>query len=278
MSRENDRRKFLTWATFGVGGFALAACTKNPQQIEEGVTKTLQWLEKTAEALEKDKQLLQASQTSQARPTQKPSPLSPTAGIRTASQTASPIPKNTDINPVIKETLTPTADLDQKILSEIRAARGGEALSLEQPLISWVIKIPRPFTSDAVYAVIAVNQNGEQKGAAVIDNFDCGLEKLQDTGKLGEPFGSNKSPAISGLWKPDIRFNNIKGEMFVEASIGVPAVVTGTSYQFSEKEQALNCPKKSVFSNPGSVPEKLGQQTGKLIRNLVNGFESGYFH
>jgi hypothetical protein len=268
MNSENgiSRKNFIK--SVGIIGISsiLASCNKTPEKTQSLLEETSQWLEKTADAIDKAQQRLNSSQTANAEK----SSLTPPSKVAspTISQTA-PHETTTPTSTYIKE--------DKENLQEIRNATGGEKLSLDDPLISYIVKIPRPFVSDAVYGVLAIKVDSEEKGVAIIENFNCGFELLSKADLLGNPIGSDKSPTISGLWKPDYRFNNIDGTMFVEPSLGTIAVVTGTSYQLKENESSVSCPKKSIFSNAGDFPEKLAQETGKLIRDIIEGFKDGYF-
>ncbi len=269
MNSENkiSRAAFIkTGAVFGVAAL-MTACGEKPEKTQVYLEKTAQWLERTSDALEKARQNLEASQT-----------------VNAAIPSITPSPSKSELltpsRAVSMEVKTPTLAFlkqDKKTLQEIRNTTGGEKIILEDALISYVIKIPRPYVSDAVYGVLAVNIDSKEKGVAVIENFDCGMEMLEENNTLGDPIGSDKSPAISGLWKPNTRFESIGGTMFVEPSLGTIAVVTGTKYQFEEDDQSISCPKKSVFSGAGEVPEILAREAGKLIRNLIEGFKEGYF-
>lgn len=246
MSKERkiSRRTALK---FGGAFLALAAVTacgrKNPDETQV-------FLEKTADLLEKTSRAVETTQTKEV--------------------TTKPIP--------VKDTPTPfVTESDKENLEKILETNGGEEISLESPFVSYVVKIPRPLTSDAVYAVLAIQENGNERGIGIIENFDCGLEELEKTDKLGDPVGSDKSPAISGIWKPSVRFKNISGEMFVEASLGTIAVVTGNSYRLGENDAPIECSKKSIFSGAGDLPEKLARETGGIIKDVIEGFKEGYF-
>ena len=277
------RRQFLKLVPPIGLAFTTACRGKN---TDESLKKEV-GLEKTEQSLEETQQILKITQetpipiitqrpatnTSEKHVTQTSTDkATSTPAEATLTNTPTAV-ENTETVPV-----TPTPEHnDQKIIDDIRDTSGGEKLNLENSLISYVVKIPRPFTDDAVYGVLAVNVNNEEKGMAVIDNFDCGLEQLQNANKLGSPIGSGKSPSISGLWKPNVRFENVGGTMFIEPSLGTIAVITGTSYQFDANDQKISCPKDSVFSGAGKLPEILAREAGKLIRTLLEGFKEGYF-
>ena len=249
-----ERKDFLKLAALAAATIAVRACTgKSPDELDAYLKKTSESLRNTTNALETAQQKFAASQTAQ--------------------------PERATITPT-KTEKTPTPffiDSDKENLEKIQETNGGEKINLENPLVSYVVKIPRPLTSDAVYAVLAIKENNKERGIGIIENFNCGLELLEKTDKLGNPIGSEKSPAINGLWKTNARFENISGKMFVEASVGTIAVVTGNLYQLNQNDTAVECLKKSVFSGAGDLPEKLAREAGGIIKDVIEGFKEGYF-
>lgn len=251
-----SRERFLRLSAAVTAALVVGSCSKTPQEAEDSLKKTTNWLDNMADALG-------STETTVATKIQTPTP---------EGATITPKPSNTPEIP------TPSFDLeDNENLQKIRETNSGEIISLKKLKVSYVVKIPRPLVPDAVYAVGAIEKNGEEKGVVIIENFDCGLENLQKANKLGDPLGSDKTPAVSGLWKPNTRFDEIGGKMFVEASVGTIAVVTGTSYRLDENEAAIECPKNSIFKGAGDLPEKLAREAGKIIRDVIEGFKEGYF-
>lgn len=258
-----SRREFVKTGVLTGAAVILSACGKNPEKTQVFLERTSQKLIETANALDTRDSVLKASQTAQAQILKTPDTFqTPLGALMDTPHTETP-------SPYLSE--------DINTLNELRITEGGEKLTMENALISYVVKIPRPFASDAVYGVLAVNTKDGEKGAALIENFDCAMDILEENDLLGDPIGSEKSPAISGLWKPDIRFENISGTMFVEPSLGTIAVVTGTSYQFGVNDPEAVCPKNSVFSGAGEIPRILAQESGKLIKTLIEEFKAGYF-
>lgn len=252
--RRISRRTALKYCGAVVGLITITGCSgKSPDETQVILEKTANLLNKTANAIETAQQKFTATHTAQSE-----------KAATTSAQ--------------IEETSTPfVLESDKENLKKIQETNGGEKISLENPLVSYVVKIPRPLTSDAVYAVLAIQENGKERGVGIIENFDCGLEGLEMADKLGDPIGSDKSPAISGLWKSNTRFENISGKMFVEASLGTVAVVTGNSYQLNKKDTPIECPKKSIFAGAGDLPEKLAREAGRVIKDVIEGFKEGYF-
>lgn len=247
----------------------LTSCSSDNQKTTDFLKKTADWLEKTADALEKSVQTLEAKQTKLAAPSITPKPLKTPTPLRTLE---TPTPSRTATTE-----LSPTPNHDQLNLKMVREKRSGDSIALENALISYVVKVSRPFMTDAVYGVLAIKDGGEEKGVAVIENFDCGLNFLNQYDLLGKPLGSDTSPAISGVWKPNTRFDEVSGKIYIEASVGAVAMITGNNYQLNETDQKVNCPKNSALSGAGDLPQKLAKETGKLIKNLIDGFQEGYF-
>ncbi|HLE49356.1 MAG TPA: hypothetical protein VI819_04995 [Patescibacteria group bacterium] len=175
------------------------------------------------------------------------------------------------------DTLTPTPNPDDKILKDVRENSGGEQITLNDVLITYVVKIPRPFTGDAIYAVFGVNTPTGTKGLGLIENFNCELTDLEKNDLLGSPLGSDKSPAISGIWEINKRFETINTRVFVEQSAGTIPVLTSESHKLDEDDSLTACPKDSIFSGAGDLPRAAAKKAGELIREIIEGFKDGYF-
>lgn len=253
--RTIGRKQFLQTGIIGGLSLVAASCSKDPNKTTEVADNLSRWLEATADALEERQKQLQATQ---------------------AALTTHQVPNTFTPSPSAEVGTVSISDSDQENLREVRSAEGGEKIELEKALISYVIKIPRP-GSDAIYGVYAIESDDKQKGVGIIENFDCGFEMLEDENLLGQPVGSDMSPAISGLWKPDAHFERIGGEIFLEWSVGTIPVITGTSYQLDKDQQTQTCPKDSIFSEAGEWPKILAREAGGIIKSVLEGLQEGYF-
>jgi len=252
--RTIGRKQFLQAAFIGSLSLTVASCIKDPGETTKVAEDLSRWLEATADALEERQRQLQATQ---------------------AALTTRQVPNTPTPSPIEVGTIS-ISDSDQENLREIRSAEGGENIELEKALISYVIKIPRP-SSDAIYGIYAIESDGKQEGVGIIENFDCGFEILKNENLLGQPVGSETSPAISGLWKPGVHFEKIGGKIFLEWSTGTIPVITGTSYQLDKDQQTQICPKDSIFSEAGEWPKILAREAGGIIKSVLEGLQEGYF-
>lgn len=168
--------------------------------------------------------------------------------------TPSPIPTLTKILATPTETLTPTPshiETDAAIKYSIETARKGDLVVLENALISHVIKISRSNFGDAnlgdiVLGVVSVKSVEGNKLLVVIENFDCQLKSLADSGELGDPIGPTDFLFATGVWAPHVRLD-IYAKMVKEYSMG--SIPWAISDKYTYQGQDITCPKESGFAD-----------------------------
>ncbi|OGM11882.1 hypothetical protein A2Z22_01465 [Candidatus Woesebacteria bacterium RBG_16_34_12] len=166
---------------------------------------------------------------------------------------------------------------DQNNLNKIRISREEEQVILVNPLIEYIVKVPRPLISDAVFGVLAIETEEGVKGVAVFENADCEFAELSESGQLGDPkFGERIEPIASGLWQPHIRFKGLKAISFIEYSSGTIPVFTSQSFTTTEGNE-IDCPKESAFGGFGELPYDSGEIIGSTLKEFIEGFNKGFF-
>lgn len=202
-------------------------------------------------------------------------PITPPSSTPTETSTPHPSPIITFKS---SETITPSPEFSEfDVLNKniVETSRKGDEVVLENVLIKYIVKLPRPGFSDAVYGILAIVTDEGDKGVAVIENFDCEFDALTESSELGDPLFSETQPLSSGIWQPSVRFEILEGEVFVESSMGTVPIIT--SEEFKYQEETIICEKTSVFEGFGDLPEKAAEKVGQLLRELVDGFEERFF-
>ncbi len=144
----------------------------------------------------------------------------------------------------------------------------GAAIDLTDPLISYVVQVS--LGKQFVYAVVGRQTAEGEKGWLILENADCVRDALSAFGELGEP-----ETGIIGVnvWRPKAKIDRLKGIVLVP---GVPPIVTVRGVE--EDDLTLGCRKRSVFDDlPQEPAREMARQVGEIVRQVVEGFEAGYW-